>query len=215
MARRKIFKKSEFRNFSHCFTSIPDTGREWRAYLPAHKSLVLELGCGKAELLLELARRYPEKNFLGIDLKMDRMWYPAGIALEEGLTNVAFLALDLRNINTYLFENEAEEIWITFPDPFPKNRQAKHRMINPLFLKQYEQILQPGKSLHFKTDNLDLFHYALEVFVKQGNIRFHALSFDLHEAEHLAAETKILTTYEKAFLEMGMKINYVQMGFEV
>ncbi|MEL6842809.1 MAG: tRNA (guanosine(46)-N7)-methyltransferase TrmB, partial [Bacteroidota bacterium] len=98
-------------------------------------------------------------------------------------------------------------------DPFPKNRQAKHRMINPDFLAQYRQILKPSGSLHYKTDNRPLFLYSLEVFVRQAGLQLKELSFNLHEEERLSDDYKVLTEYEKKFLEMGVEINYVELVF--
>lgn len=175
--------------------------------------LILELGCGKAEFSFALAKKYPEKKFVGIDLKTDRMWYPAKQALEEGMDNLAFLWIHLLEIGEHFGQGEVDEIWITFPDPFPKARQVKHRMINPPFLEKYQGILKKGGKVKFKTDNRGLFLYALEVFVAQKNIRLDELSFDLHGAEALPEDYKVKTTYEKEFLAMGLPINFVAFSF--
>ena len=164
---------------------------------------------------MEMAHRFPERNFLGVDLKADRLWKPAGIALNQQVDNVAFLCSHILQLEDWIEEGEAQEIWITFPDPFPKKRQAKHRMLNPPFLKLYQKILSPEGKLHFKTDNLDLFHFGLEQMVRFGSISFHHLSFDLHEEEDFPYEPKIKTTYEKKFLEMGKKINYVCASYGI
>ncbi|MEL6625492.1 MAG: tRNA (guanosine(46)-N7)-methyltransferase TrmB [Bacteroidota bacterium] len=213
MARRKELKKAAYKEFPNCFSRDNQMAGQWHTYFKNDHPLTFELGCGKAEFSLELARRYPKHNFVGVDLKMDRMWYAAKEALETGLTNIAFICLNLNQIDEYVGENEADSLWITFPDPFPKKRQAKHRMINPPFLKRYARILKDGQMLNFKTDNRDLFHYSLEVFVREGNIRFHQLTFDLHEDERFDKDVKILTTYERDFLAMGKPTHYVQLSF--
>lgn len=214
MARKKTQRKSEYQGFPNCIDPSTLSEPGIKSHFPNPDApLTLELGCGKAEFSYELSERFPERNYLGVDLKADRLWRPAKEALAAGRTNLAFLCTDLRNIAQYVQENEADEIWITFPDPFPKNRQAKHRMINPNFLVLYEKILRPSGHLFFKTDNLPLFQYALEVFVSQGNIKFHELSFDLHGKNEIADTAKVKTTYEKKFLEMGLSINYINTSF--
>jgi tRNA (guanine-N7-)-methyltransferase len=213
MARRKTIKKQEYESFPNCMNGTEEWKGRWKDFFGNDGKLVLELGCGKAELIYTLAQKYPQINYLGVDLKMDRMWRPAKEALKNGIHNMAFLCIHLIEIQQHFEENEVDEIWITFPDPFPKNKQAKHRMINPPFLRQYQYILKSQGTVHFKTDNLDLFHYSLELFVREQNIRFHALSFDLHEDKRMNEELKIETTYERAFRQMGKKINYVSFTF--
>ena len=213
MARRKELKKAEYRALSNCFSREDQMAGRWHHFFENDHPITFELGCGKAEFSLQLARKYPQRNFVGVDLKMDRMWYAAKAALEEGLSNLAFIHLNLIEIDQFVAENEAAEIWITFPDPFPKKRQAKHRMINPPFLKKYQRILQTGHYLNFKTDNRELFHYGLEVFVRQDNIRFHQLTFDLHEDERFDEDVKFLTTYERDFMAMGKPTHFVQLEF--
>lgn len=214
MARRKTLKKEQFQLFGNCFNSDVNKKGAWKSFFGNNNPITLELGCGKAELSYGLAQMYPERNFLGIDLKMDRMWRPAKEAIHAGITNIGFLCLNLLELEEHFAENEIDEIWITFPDPFPKNRQAKHRMLNPAFLDQYKMILKPGGILHYKTDNTDLFYYSLETFVDYGNIHFKKLSFDLHADDRIEADKKVKTTYEKQFMALGEKIKYVQFLFE-
>lgn len=214
MARRKELRKVEFTELSNCFgRAASDKKGNWGNSFPQSQPLVLELGCGTAKLSYGLAQRHPERNYIGVDLKPVRLLQPAKRALDDTQNNILFLYIHLLQITDYFAEGEVEEIWITFPDPFPKLRHAKHRMINANFLKMYRQILRKGGKVHFKTDNLDLFHFALEVFVREGNIRFHALTFDLHENEEMNEETKIETDYEKKFRAEGIKINYVCFEF--
>lgn len=213
MARRKQFKKAQYESYSNCYHYESPTKDQWHSIFGNENPITAELGCGHGSFALELARRYPERNFLGVDLKPTRMYRSAKQALEEKITNLAFLHQDLKLIGDSIGENEIDEIWITFPDPFPKNRQAKHRMINPSFLSQYRRILKEGGRFHYKTDNLALFQYSLEVFVREEGLRLKELSFDLHGAEHLPADFKVLTEYEKKFLEMEISINYVELIF--
>jgi tRNA (guanine-N7-)-methyltransferase len=213
MARRKRIKKAAYQDFPNCFDKSSSLPGRWHEFFGRKQALFLELGCGHGEFVLEMARRYPERNCLGVDLKMDRMWRSAGAALSSGTKNIGFLCLHLLELAEHFAPGEADEIWITFPDPFPKKRQAKHRMVNRHFMDQYERILKPGGKVHFKTDNLELFHFGLEVLVQKGNIRLDHLTFDLHNDETVHPDARILTTYERRFLDMGMKINYVAFRF--
>ncbi len=215
MPRKKAFKKSAYYDQPRCFGREDALKGRWRSEVFGNDHpLTFELGCGKAAWSLGMAARYPDRNFVGVDLKTDRMWHAARDAQAAGLTNVAFLFAHLLQLDEQVAENEADELWITFPDPFSKKRQAKHRMINPPFLAVYRKLLRPGGELHFKTDNRELFHYSLEVLVREPDLRFDYLTFDLHAAEEAPADALITTGYEEKFLEMGKEINYVAMRFE-
>jgi tRNA (guanine-N7-)-methyltransferase len=213
MARRKEMKKAAYRELPNCFAQPDELAGKWHTVFGNQHPITLELGCGKAAFSYEMARRHPDRNFIGIDLKMDRMWKPATRAVDEGIKNLAFLFSHLMQLPNKVGLGEADEIWITFPDPYPKKKQAKRRMLNPEFLRQYQQVLRPGGRIHYKTDNLELFHYSLEVFVREGDIRLHELTFDLHQESHIPDDVKIMTDYERKFVEMGKTINYVCMSF--
>jgi tRNA (guanine-N7-)-methyltransferase len=215
MPRRKQLKNTQFETFPNTFREEAKSQKgRWQSYFHHPHPITLELGCGTAELSYGLAKLFPERNFIGIDLKPARLWQPAGKALQEGIPNMAFLCCHLLQLEEYFAPGEVAEIWITFPDPFPKHKQSKHRMINPNFLKIYQNILQDNGKIHFKTDNLDLFHYSLEVFVRQQNIRLHQLSFDLHQDGIYNEEIGMKTYYEKKFMAEGIKIKYLCMGFQ-
>lgn len=214
MARRKTLKKTEYGILSNCFDALDKPDKGWSNYFSNPNPIVLELGCGKAEFSYHLAKKYPEKNFIGVDLKMDRMWRPAREAIAEGITNLAFLRTHLLHLSRFFLPGQADEIWITFPDPYPKAKQAKHRMLNPAFLLEYQQVIKPGGKLYFKTDNLPLFQYCLVLFVRLGTIRLHELTFDLHGEEQLPEDWKIMTSYERRFRAQGIKINLMCFSFE-
>ncbi len=213
MSRRKMMKKTQYHELERTFNREDCWPGAWREKLQHEGKLMLELGCGKAELSLELAEQHPANFYIGVDLKADRMWVAAREAEARGIRNVAFLCINLLELDRYFAPHEVDELWVTFPDPFPKKKQEKHRMLNPHFLEKYQSILHPEGTLHYKTDNLELFQFSLEVFVEQRGIVLDQLSFDLHARGDLPADTKALTTYEKKFMALGKTINYVRLHF--
>lgn len=211
MSRQKTKKKAQYYALENTFDKDSIWPGKWREKLEHAGKIILEVGCGKAELTLEMARRYPDTHFIGIDVKADRMGVAGLEAQEQGINNVSFLRIHLLEIDQYFGEDEVDELWITFPDPFPKKRQIKHRMMNAPFLEKYRHILVPEGIIHYKTDNIDLFKYSLEVFAKQEYLAIEELTFDLHENEELPDDYKIKTTYEKKFMDMGFSINYSRL----
>lgn len=212
MARRpKTPKFKEFDRFDNTFVFHKESKR--RNYFDGDKPLTLELGCGKAEPSMALAKKHPDRNFIGIDIKADRLWRPAKEALSEGLGNIVFLKMHMRFIDLAFGENFIDEIWLTFSDPFPKSRQAKHRLTHPSFLAKYKRILKPQGIIHFKTDDEELFKWSLEQFVSDGELSLEKLTFDLHGDSSVSEEVKIKTFYEKRFIEEGKKIKYCRLVF--
>lgn len=172
--------------------------------------IVLELGCGKGEYSLGLARRNPNKNYLGIDLKGARFWRGAKTALEEEIPNVGFLRSQIELVDDLFDENEIDEIWITFPDPQTKYRRTKHRMTNPIFLNKYRKIIKPGGKIHLKTDSEFMHGYTLGILSAMGE-EIEISQHDIYKDPHLPAEVlEIQTYYEKQYLEIGKKITYLR-----
>ena len=171
--------------------------------------LVLELGCGKGEYSVNLAREYSNKNFLGIDIKGARFWRGAKTALEENLLNVGFLRTQIELITHCFAPNEVDEIWITFPDPQIKYKRTKHRLTNSEFLDRYREVLKPSGTIHLKTDSEFMHGYTLGLL--------HGLGEEITYAHHdiygstgaPKAVTSIQTFYEQQYLEKGKKITYV------
>ncbi len=172
--------------------------------------LVLELGCGKGEYTTGLAEMFPGKNFLGIDIKGARMWRGARTAAERNLSNVAFLRTRIEFINSFFDEGEVDEIWITFPDPQPKKRQAKKRLCGPQFLNRYRRFLKPGGVVHLKTDNRVLFDRTMAVAEHNGFELLEATA-SLYDGNYSGdILLSIKTHYEKIFLAEGVPITYMQ-----
>ncbi|WMJ74327.1 tRNA (guanosine(46)-N7)-methyltransferase TrmB [Cytophagaceae bacterium ABcell3] len=190
----------------------------WSKFFKNDNPIVLELGCGRGEYTTGLANRFPEKNFIGVDVKGCRIWKGSTVAIENNMHNVAFLRAQIRLIRDYFEKNEVEEIWVTFPDPKPRDRDEKNRLPGPEFLGIYKDILKEGGRVHLKTDCVPLFDFALEKLqlAGRGNTMFpfyiKSLEFthDLYSSELLKEQHGIQTTYEKKFLGEGLKINYLR-----
>ncbi len=186
----------------------------WRKkFFKNNRPIVLELGCGKGEYTINLAKMFPQKNFLGIDIKGARFWRGAKTALEENLTNVGFLRTQIELIDLLFSENEIDEIWITFPDPQIKYKRTKHRLTNLEFLKKYQKILNPEGSVHLKTDSEFMHGYTLGLL--QGlNINVEYAHHDVYNTDNAPKEvTQIQTFYEKQYLEQDKKITYLRFKF--
>ena len=174
------------------------------------KPITLELACGKGDYTLGLARSYPDRNFIGVDIKGARIWKGAGIALKEELNNVAFLRTRIEQIALFFEPDEVAEIWITFPDPFLNEKKAKRRLSSPRFIKEYRKILQKGGLVHLKTDDPTLYEYSLETIQEDtaNTVLYH--NNDIYAGELFIPELEIKTFYEKMHLSVGKKIKYIQ-----
>lgn len=177
--------------------------------------IVLEVGCGRGEYCIGMARLFPEKNFIGSDIKGERLWKGSTLAEEEELDNVAFLRTFIEQIDENFAEKEVDEIWITFPDPRPKDRDIKRRLTSPRFLALYRKILKPNGLIHLKTDNLALYEYTLEVLQERESEIKHLLhTSDLYRSDLQEHTMGIYTTYEKRYLDEGIPIKYIQLQFK-
>lgn len=175
--------------------------------------LVLELACGKGEYTVAMARLFPEKNFIGVDYKGNRIWRGAKTALEEEVNNVAFLRIQIEQILDYFEPNEVSEIWITFPDPQPQLSREKKRLTSLRFLQYYQKILQPGGFIHLKTDNDGFYAYTLEK-IEELQLKLHIHTADLYHSEYADEVLSIKTYYEKKYLQNNKNINYIKFSFE-
>jgi tRNA (guanine-N7-)-methyltransferase len=216
VSKKKIERFAETATFPNFFQ--PDfreamegfrlRGRWSSEYFGNHHPLVLELGCGKGEYTTGLARKYPHKNFIGVDIKGARMWRGAKTALEENLSNAAFLRSQVGMVGRFFGPDEVSEIWIPFPDPQQQNARSSKRLTSPRFIGFYRKILAPDAIIHLKTDNAGLFAYTLDVIAEQG----HRLLFATHDlyAEDASCEAaEIQTYYENIWLKEGSTIKYL------
>lgn len=173
--------------------------------------LILELACGKGDYALALAQKYPSKNFIGVDSKGARIFTGAKRALEEKIDNLAFVRMRIENITHFFAPGEADEIWITFPDPFPRDKNAKRRLSNSTFIARYKAICKPGAIIHFKTDNLPLFLFTTEQ-VLNGGLKILYSRQDIYAAPFDFEELGIQTYYERSHLAEGRKIHYIRFA---
>ncbi|WP_452229263.1 tRNA (guanosine(46)-N7)-methyltransferase TrmB [Lacinutrix sp. MEBiC02404] len=172
--------------------------------------LVLELGCGKGEYSVALAEKYPNKNFIGIDIKGARFWRGAKTAIEENIPNVAFIRTQIELVEHVFAENEVDEIWITFPDPQIKYKRTKHRMTNSAFLKRYKTILKPDGIMNLKTDSEFMHGYTLGLLHGEGHEVLYA-NHNVYKQEGSPEEvTSIQTFYESQYLKDDKAITYIR-----
>ena len=183
----------------------------WNAtFFKNNNPLVLELGCGKGEYSVALAQKYPNKNFIGIDLKGARFWRGAKTAIEENIPNIAFIRTQIELINYVFAENEVDEIWITFPDPQIKYKRTKHRMTNSEFLQKYKKILKKGGIINLKTDSKFMHGYTLGLLHGEGHEVLYA-NHDVYKQEGSPEDvTNTQTFYESQYLEQNKAITYIR-----
>ena len=174
--------------------------------------IVLELGCGKGEYTIGLANRFPDNNFVGIDIKGARLWRGAKTANEQKLPNVAFLRTRIEFINSFFSKNEVDEIWITFPDPHPGGRNSNKRLTSPRFLNSYRLFLKDKGLIHLKTDNSELYNFTKTV-VNYNNLETVISTNDLY-SDKIDNILSIRTHYEKIFLDAGLKINFLSFRLD-
>lgn len=188
-----------------------DLKGKWRStFFKNDNPLILELGCGKGEYSVSLAQKYPEKNFIGIDIKGARFWRGAKTAIEEEIKNVAFLRMQIELITLAFDENEVDEIWITFPDPQIKYKRTKHRMTNAQFLQQYKKILKADGFVNLKTDSEFMHGYTLGLLHGEGHEIIYA-NHDVYKNEGSPDEvTSIQTFYERQYLDQNKPITYIR-----
>lgn len=201
--------------FDDAFRDQSPLKGSWKGTVfPNGNPVVLELGCGKGEYAIGLARTFPGKNFIGTDIKGARMWVGAKTALAEDLANVRFLRTRIEFIQSFFDAGEVDEIWITFPDPQPKVKRTKKRLISSLFLNEYSRFLIPGGKVHLKTDCRFLYEYTLEL-LKINEIKPEISTFDLYHDKPAGCEPGLLqiqTFYEKLFLSKGMPVTYIRFS---
>lgn len=163
MQGKKLMRFAELKTFKNVFEFPEDMGSKWQGHFQNQHPIIVELACGKGEYSVNMAKAFPDKNFIGVDVKGNRMYVGAKKALNEGIENVAFLRTRIEQIDQYFSPHSVSEIWITFPDPFLRDGKAKNRLTHHKFLSLYQKILVPGGIIHLKTDSSELFAFTHEM----------------------------------------------------
>ncbi len=208
MAQKKLKRFGEVKTFSNVLEYPENAKGKWNEFFKNKNEIVLELACGKGEYAIGLAKLYPHKNFIGVDIKGNRLWVGAKFALENDLKNVAFLRTQIDKLTNYFAQDEVSEIWITFPDPQLRISKAKKRLTYPKFLRLYHQILTPGAKIHLKTDSPDLYEFT-KLVIRLYDLPVIADIGDVYKMEKLTEELAIKTHYEKLDIAKSNCIFYV------
>lgn len=214
----KLEKFSDFNSFKNCFTlyfenikeGLPLKGKWLEDYFKNTNPIVLELGCGKGEYSVGLAKNNPDKNFIGVDIKGNRIWTGAKEALDLYMPNVAFIRTRIDFIEHCFVPGEVSEIWITFPDPQPQKTRERKRLTNMRFIDRYRKFLKPGGLVHLKTDSTSLYEYTMEV-IKENKLELLFHTNDLYKncPPDRKELIEIKTHYEKLFTAKGEDIKYI------
>lgn len=210
---RKFAEVATFENVVQLEAGYEYKGKWASNFFGNQKPIILELACGKGEYTVNLAKMFPDINFIGIDYKGNRIWRGAKTALEEGIKNVGFLRIQIETILEYFCQGEVSEIWITFPDPQPQDSREKKRLTNPKFLERYKFILKEDGIMHLKTDNDGFYAYTLEQIENLGLTKFKDTA-DLYNSDLVDEVLSIKTYYERKYLAVDKNINYVQWTFK-
>jgi tRNA (guanine-N7-)-methyltransferase len=215
MAKRKLIRFVEIGTFDNVVeldAGLAFKGKWAQNFFKNDNPVVLELACGKGEYSVNLAQKFPDKNFLGIDYKGNRLWVGAKMAIDQGIKNVGFLRIQIQNVLDFFEEGEIDEIWLTFPDPQAQSPLERKRLSNPQFLQKYKTISKPNAVMHLKTDNDGFYAYTLEKITELNFdilVQTNNLYRDFYKNEILA----IKTHYESLYLKQGKKINYLKFKF--
>jgi tRNA (guanine-N7-)-methyltransferase len=210
MAKQKRLRKEAIKSFVNVTENPNKLKGKWRPVVFGNESpLVLELGCGHGNYAIALARQFPEKNFIGIDLKAARLWVGAKYTLEQGMHNVFFIRANILNLAEAFDPGDVAEVWITFPDPYPK--KPRKRLTSARYLDIYRQICAPGARLHFKTDADDLYASTVESLTSYGCTILKNIA-DLYAEATVDDLLRIQTSYEKKHIANGRTIKYIQFS---
>jgi tRNA (guanine-N7-)-methyltransferase len=220
MAKRKLKKFAEVSAFDNCFflsfedsraEGLPLKGKWNKDYFKNDHPIIVELGCGKGEYTVGLARRFPDKNFIGVDIKGNRIWTGAKTAIENNMNNVAFIRTRIDFIEACFAENEVTEIWITFPDPQPQKSRIRNRLTHTMFINRYKRVVKDGGFVNLKTDNEPFYEFTKET-VAENKLQLLDATNDLYTdiTQRDEALTSIKTYYEKKFSDLGFKICYLK-----
>lgn len=210
MAQKKLLRFAQIKEFKNVLEQPENVSGKWNEFFNNANPIVLELACGRGEYSVGLAAMHPDKNFIGVDIKGNRIYIGAKKALDAGLNNAAFLRTQIDKIDYFFAAGEVDEIWITFPDPQLRTSKAKKRLTHPKFLRRYQQILKPGGQLHLKTDSPDLFNFTKRV-IELYKLTLISECNDVNKLSDIP-ELKIRTHYEALDIAGSSSIYHLQFS---
>jgi tRNA (guanine-N7-)-methyltransferase len=211
MGQKKLIRFEEILGFPNVLQYPENMAGNWNKQFQNGQNITLELACGKGEYTVGLARLFPDQNFIGVDVKGNRLYIGAKTCLQEDLKNAAFLRTQIDRIATYFEKDEVAEIWITFPDPQLRTSKSKKRLTHPKFLRLYQQFLRPGGYIHLKTDSPVLYRFTCEVIELFGLTCWEKTD-DLYAENQLAAPLRIKTHYEGLDIAQSNRIHYIRFS---
>ena len=209
MAQKKLQRFADIKEFANVLEYPQDIAGKWHTFFHNNNSIVLELACGKGEYTVGLARLHNNTNYIGVDIKGNRIWRGAKTALDENLHNAAFLRTSIEQLGDYFLPGEVDEIWITFPDPQLRASKQKKRLTHPRFLRIYQHILKANGVVHLKTDSPHLYTFTKQV-IQLYNLQLIADNNNVYAGEDIAPELRIQTHYEKMDIAQSNTIYYLQ-----
>jgi len=211
MGQKKLVRFEELKTFPNVLQFPEGMVGQWRQFFKNQNPVTLELACGKGEYAVGLGQLYSDQNFIGIDLKGNRIWVGAKKALQQGLNNVAFLRIQIDQITEYFAPGEVDAIWITFPDPQLRMSKAKKRLTHPKFLRLYQQFLKTGGKINLKTDSPDLYNFTKLVILLYG-CKLHTDLADVFSNDNVSPELRIKTHYEGLDIAGSNRIHYLSFS---
>jgi tRNA (guanine-N7-)-methyltransferase len=211
MGQKKLIRFEELKTFPNVLQFPEGMTGQWHQFFKNQNPITLELACGKGEYALGLGQLYPNQNFIGIDLKGNRIWVGAKKSLQQGLNNVAFLRTQIDQITGYFAPGEVDAIWITFPDPQLRMSKAKKRLTHPKFLRLYQQFLKPEGKINLKTDSPNLYNFTKLVILLYG-CKLHTDLADVFKNDDISPELRIKTHYEGLDIAGSNRIHYLSFS---
>lgn len=211
MGQKKLQRFEEIKRFSNVLEYPQNIKGQWKSFFKNNNPIVLELACGKGEYAVGLGRLHRCKNFIGVDIKGNRMWVGAKTALNEGLENVAFLRTQIEKITDYFAAGEVSEIWLTFPDPQLRLSRAKKRLTHPRFLRMYQSVMQKDAAINLKTDSPILYHFTKKVINLYGLMLLQDFE-DVYSEPFITDDLNIQTHYERLDISKSNRIHYLRFS---
>ncbi|MEO6069494.1 MAG: tRNA (guanosine(46)-N7)-methyltransferase TrmB [Chitinophagaceae bacterium] len=211
MGQKKLIRFAELDTLANVLQYPQGMGGKWNEFFHNTAPITLELACGKGEYAVGLAQIYPDRNFIGVDQKGNRIWVGAKKAVAQKIKNVAFLRIQIDGITNCFNREEVDEIWITFPDPQLRISKDKKRLTHPKFLRMYQQILKPGGKINLKTDSPELFLFTKKVIQLYG-CTLHEELDDVHRQPDVKPELSIKTHYEALDIAGSNKVHYLSFS---